>query len=55
MSNTATAVGFVLTMANYCYMSTMLVMFMTCSKITKFRENKKKKIEDGYKQGNPSV
>ncbi|XP_034019157.1 transmembrane protein 19 [Thalassophryne amazonica] len=47
----ALLVGFVLTMANYSFFSSLLVFFYTCSKLTRWGGAQKKKIDAEYKEG----
>ncbi|XP_039260359.2 transmembrane protein 19-like [Styela clava] len=44
-------VGFTLTIANYCFMTSMIVFFLTSSKLTKFKADKKRVQEEDYKVG----
>ncbi|KAJ8261758.1 hypothetical protein GJAV_G00158070 [Gymnothorax javanicus] len=44
-------VGFVLTLANTSFFSSLLAFFITSSKLTKWRGNMKKKIDAEYKEG----
>ncbi|XP_034382606.1 transmembrane protein 19 isoform X2 [Cyclopterus lumpus] len=47
----ALLVGFVLTMANYSFFSALLAFFITSSKLTKWGEVQKRKIDSEYKEG----
>ncbi|XP_070532077.1 transmembrane protein 19-like [Ptychodera flava] len=47
----ALVVGFVMTMSNYCFCVALLTFFLTGSKITKFKAEKKKLIDTEYKEG----
>ncbi|XP_071779543.1 transmembrane protein 19 [Centroberyx gerrardi] len=47
----ALLVGFVLTMANYSFFSSLLAFFFTSSKLTRWGGAKKKKIDAEYKEG----
>lgn len=47
----ALLVGFVLTMANYSFFSSLLAFFITSSKLTRWRGAEKKKIDAEYKEG----
>ncbi|XP_060927747.1 transmembrane protein 19 [Limanda limanda] len=47
----ALLVGFVLTMANYSFFSSLLVFFITSSKLTRWGGAQKKKIDADYKEG----
>lgn len=44
-------VGFLLTIANYSFLSALLVFFFTSSKLTKWRGEIKKKFDSEYKEG----
>ncbi|XP_068443126.1 transmembrane protein 19 [Clinocottus analis] len=44
-------VGFVLTMANYSFFSALLAFFITSSRLTKWGEAQKRKIDSEYKEG----
>ncbi|KAF4532227.1 hypothetical protein B566_EDAN004313 [Ephemera danica] len=44
-------VGFVLTLSSYCFLACLLTFFVTSSKATKFRADKKKKMEKQFKEG----
>lgn len=47
----ALLVGFVLTMANYSFFSSLLAFFITSSKLTRWGAAQKKKIDAEYKEG----
>ncbi|KAM8739800.1 transmembrane protein 19 [Acanthopagrus schlegelii] len=47
----ALLVGFVLTMANYSFFSSLLAFFITSSKLTRWGATQKKKIDSEYKEG----
>ncbi|XP_073337239.1 transmembrane protein 19 [Pagrus major] len=47
----ALLVGFVLTMANYSFFSSLLAFFITSSKLTRWGAAQKKKIDSEYKEG----
>lgn len=47
----ALLVGFVLTMANYSFFSSLLAFFITSSKLTRWGGAQKKKIDADYKEG----
>lgn len=47
----ALLVGFVLTMANYSFFSSLLAFFITSSKLTRWGGAQKKKIDSEYKEG----
>ncbi|XP_031445567.1 transmembrane protein 19 isoform X1 [Phasianus colchicus] len=44
-------VGFILTVANYSFFSSLLVFFVTSSKLTKWKKDVKKRIDSEYKEG----
>ncbi|NXW56878.1 TMM19 protein, partial [Eurystomus gularis] len=44
-------VGFILTVANYSFFTSLLVFFVTSSKLTKWKKDTKKKIDSEYKEG----
>ncbi|NXS38327.1 TMM19 protein, partial [Pomatostomus ruficeps] len=44
-------VGFILTVANYSFFSSLLVFFVTSSKLTKWKKDIKKQIDSEYKEG----
>lgn len=44
-------VGFVLTIANYSFFSSLFVFFATASKLTKWKRDVKKQIDSEYKEG----
>lgn len=46
-------VGFILTVANYSFFSSLFVFFVTSSKLTKWKKDIKKKIDSEYKEGKP--
>ena len=47
----AVVVGFLLTAASACFSVSLIVFFITSSRLTKWRAREKKKLEDGYKEG----
>ncbi|XP_053321417.1 transmembrane protein 19 [Spea bombifrons] len=47
----ALLVGFILTVANYSFFSSLLVFFVTCSKLTKWKGEIKKRFDSEYKEG----
>eukprot|EP00794_Sanderia_malayensis_P013002 gene13001-14341_t len=47
----AVIVGFCLTLANYCYFLSLICFFFTSSFWTKWKSEKKKKIEEQFKEG----
>ena len=47
----ALLVGFILTMANFSFFSVLLCFFATCSKLTRWKGEVKKKIDADYKEG----
>ncbi|XP_065718757.1 transmembrane protein 19 isoform X1 [Patagioenas fasciata] len=44
-------VGFILTVANYSFFTSLLVFFVTSSKLTKWKKDIKKQIDSEYKEG----
>ncbi|XP_037245339.1 transmembrane protein 19 isoform X4 [Falco rusticolus] len=44
-------VGFILTVANYSFFTSLLVFFVTSSKLTKWKKDVKKQIDSEYKEG----
>ncbi|NXX51202.1 TMM19 protein, partial [Tricholaema leucomelas] len=44
-------VGFILTVANYSFFTSLFVFFVTSSKLTKWKKDMKKKIDSEYKEG----
>uniref|UniRef100_A0A7M4EFF6 Transmembrane protein 19 n=1 Tax=Crocodylus porosus TaxID=8502 RepID=A0A7M4EFF6_CROPO len=44
-------VGFILTVANFSFFTSLLMFFVTSSKLTKWRKNAKKQIDSEYKEG----
>ena len=44
-------VGFIISLSNYCFLASLLVLFITGSKLTKFRSNKKRSLEEDFKEG----
>ncbi|NWZ45274.1 TMM19 protein, partial [Brachypodius atriceps] len=44
-------VGFILTVANYSFFSSLFVFFITSSKLTKWKKDIKKQIDSEYKEG----
>lgn len=49
--SSALLVGFVLTMANYSFFSSLLAFFITSSRLTRWGGEQKKKIDPEYKEG----
>lgn len=47
----AVLVGFLLTAANACFSVSLIVFFLTSSRLTKWKGKEKKKLEDGHKEG----
>ena len=47
----AVVVGFLLTAASTCFSVSLIVFFITSSRLTKWRAREKKKLEDGHKEG----
>ncbi|CAG2111385.1 unnamed protein product [Medioppia subpectinata] len=48
---TAMMCGFVLTLSNYCFTVSLLVFFVSSSKATKYKSERKREIEVDYKEG----
>lgn len=44
-------VGFILTLSNFCFITALIIFFLTSSKATKFRSHLKKKVEEDFKEG----
>jgi len=44
-------VGFVLTITNLSFFASLIVFFLSSSKLTKFRADLKREIEDDFKEG----
>lgn len=44
-------VGFILTVANYSFFTSLFVFFVTSSKLTKWKKDAKKQIDSEYKEG----
>ncbi|NXT77137.1 TMM19 protein, partial [Zapornia atra] len=44
-------VGFILTIANYSFFTSLFVFFVTSSKLTKWKKDRKKQIDSEYKEG----
>ncbi|KAK3587910.1 hypothetical protein CHS0354_014424 [Potamilus streckersoni] len=44
-------VGFILTISNLCFFSSLLMFFVAASKATKFRSKKKRMLEEDFKEG----
>ena len=51
----AVFVGFVLTLASYCFFTCLLTFFVSSSFWTRWRSEKKKKVEDEFKEGKSLV
>lgn len=47
----AVFVGFLLTLANYCFFVSLLAFFVSSSSWTKWKSEKKKNIEEQHKEG----
>ena len=47
----AVIVGFTLTMASYCFFSCLLAFFISSSCWTKWKSDKKRKLEGDFKEG----
>ena len=43
--------GFVLTLTSYSFLMCLIVFFVLSSKATKFRSDRKRKLEDDFKEG----
>ena len=43
--------GFVLTLTSYSFLACLIAFFVTSSKVTKFRSERKRKTEEGFKEG----
>lgn len=43
--------GFVLTLTSYSFLACLMTFFVTSSKVTKFRSERKRKTEEGFKEG----
>lgn len=44
-------IGFMLTLTSYSFLICLLTFFVTSSKVTKFRSERKRKTEEGFKEG----
>jgi uncharacterized membrane protein len=44
-------VGFVLTLTSYLFLVCLMTFFVTSSKVTKFRSERKRKTEESFKEG----
>lgn len=51
----AVVVGFLLTAASACFSMSLIVFFVTSSRLTKWKAAEKRKLEDGYKEGKMST
>ena len=51
----AILVGFILTAASACFCASLLVFFITSSRLTKWKGKEKQKFEGDYKEGGHSV
>lgn len=47
----AVVVGFLLTAASGCFSASLIIFFLTSSRLTKWKAAEKKKLEDGYREG----
>ena len=47
----AVVVGFLLTAASACFSVSLIVFFITSSRLTKWKAAEKRKLEEGYKEG----
>jgi uncharacterized membrane protein len=43
--------GFMLTLTSYSFLMCLVTFFVTSSKVTKFRSERKRKTEEGFKEG----
>ena len=43
--------GFVLTLTSYSFLMCLMTFFVTSSKVTKFRSDRKRKTEGNFKEG----
>lgn len=43
--------GFVLTLTSYSFLACLMTFFVTSSKVTKFRSERKRKMEEDFKEG----
>lgn len=50
----AVVVGFLLTAASACFSVSLIVFFVTSSRLTKWKAAEKRRLEDGYKEGKES-
>ncbi|KAI0231759.1 Transmembrane protein 19 [Lamellibrachia satsuma] len=48
---TGLVVGFVISLSNYCFLAALLVFFVSGSKLTKFRADQKRSLEENFKEG----
>uniref|UniRef100_A0ABM0MNU2 Transmembrane protein 19 n=1 Tax=Saccoglossus kowalevskii TaxID=10224 RepID=A0ABM0MNU2_SACKO len=46
----ALVVGFVMTISNYCFCAALIVFFITGSKVTKFKAERKRQIDPQYQE-----
>jgi len=51
----AFAVGFIMTLSNYCFMTSMIVFFIAGSMVTKWRSNEKRKLESHFNGTNGGI
>ena len=47
-------VGFILTVSNYCFFTSLMLFFFAGSKVTKFRSKEKRILEEDFKEGQKS-
>ncbi|ELT99348.1 hypothetical protein CAPTEDRAFT_135735, partial [Capitella teleta] len=45
------AIGFIMTISNYCFSACLLTFFISGSRATKFRQKKKAQLEDNFQEG----
>ena len=48
-------IGFLMTMSNLCFFSSLLTFFVMGSKVTKYKAKEKQKFEENYKEGNTCI
>lgn len=51
----AFVVGFVLTITNLCFFASLMVFFLSSSKLTKFRSEIKRELEEDFKEGKSEI
>ena len=45
-------IGFLMTISNLCFFSSLLTFFVMGSKVTKYKAKEKQKFEENFKEGN---